>query len=81
MSKCAIKRCCQTDQHFRQVKFVKYLVLASAGWVLTEVPDDLVIYEINGWKTNVSTGILSLKEIDYKLFQRLYPISYILENK
>ena len=51
------------------------------GGVLTEVPDDLVIYEINGWKTNVSTGILSLKEIDYKLFQILYPNSYILENK
>jgi DNA helicase-2/ATP-dependent DNA helicase PcrA len=33
------------------------------AYFLDEVPDDLVLHEINGWKTSVSAGISSLKDI------------------
>ena len=32
-------------------------------YFLAEVPDDLVLYEINGWKTSISDGISSLRDI------------------
>ena len=32
-------------------------------YFLAEVPDDLVLHEINGWKNSVSAGISSLKDI------------------
>ena len=32
-------------------------------YFLAKVPDDLVLHEINGWKTSVSAGISSLKDI------------------
>jgi DNA helicase-2/ATP-dependent DNA helicase PcrA len=32
-------------------------------YFLAEVPDCLVLYEINGWKTNISAGISSLRDI------------------
>jgi len=48
---------------YRSGFYVENKPTKGEEYFLAEVPDDLVLYEINGWKTSVSAGISSLSDI------------------
>jgi DNA helicase-2/ATP-dependent DNA helicase PcrA len=48
---------------YRSGFYVENKPTKGEEYFLAEVPDDLVLHEINGWKTSVSAGISSLKDI------------------
>jgi DNA helicase-2/ATP-dependent DNA helicase PcrA len=48
---------------FRSSFYVENKSTKGEEYYLAEVPGELVLHEINGWKTSVSAGISSLKDI------------------
>ena len=48
---------------YRSGFYVENKPTKGEEYFLAEVPDCLVLYEINGWKTNISAGISSLRDI------------------